>query len=174
MDEVAAVPVRSSTVTPKLLAGVMAVIALDQLVKLAVVRAVPVYDSVSIIPHVLDFTYVRNTGLAYGFLNESNLPFKGLLTSALALAALFGIGLYARQLKAHERWARLGLTLILGGAFGNLIDRIRLGYVIDFVDVYWQNWHFWAFNVADAAISVGAVFVFLDLLLGNRHASRSV
>ena len=152
----------------------MAVIVLDQLVKLAIVRAVPVYDSVSIIPHLLDFTYVRNTGLAYGFLNESNLPYKGVITSALAFIALGGIALYARQLQAHERWARLGLTLILGGAFGNLIDRIRLGYVVDFVDVYWQNWHFWAFNVADAAISVGAVFVFLDLLLGTRHASRSV
>jgi len=170
----AAVATGSRIPAPKLIAGVLAVIVLDQLTKLAVVRALPVYDSVSVIPHLLDFTYVRNTGLAYGFLNESNLPFKGVITSALAFLALGGIALYARQLQAHERWARLGLILILGGAFGNLIDRMRLGYVIDFVDVYWNNWHFWAFNVADAAISVGAVFVFLDLLLGTRHASRSV
>ncbi len=154
--------------------GVAAIIVLDQLVKLAVVRSLPVYDSVNVIPHLLDLTYVRNTGVAFGLLNESTLPFKGLLTTSLAFVALGGIALYARQLQAHERWARLGLILILGGAFGNLIDRLRLGYVVDFVDVYWHNWHFWAFNVADAAITIGAVLVFLDLLLGNRHASRSV
>ena len=71
-----------------------------------------------------------------------------------------------------------GLALILGGAIGNLIDRARLGYVVDFVDVYWRDWHFWAFNVADAAISVGAVCVFIDLILaprGTRHdASRTI
>jgi len=134
----------------------------------------PVYDSVHVIPHVLDLTYVRNTGVAFGLLNDSSLPFKGLITSALAFIALAGIAFYARQLQAHERWARVGLMLILGGAFGNLVDRLRLGYVIDFIDVYWRNWHFWAFNVADAAITVGAVFVFIDLLLGTRHASRSV
>lgn len=154
------------------------VIALDQLTKLLVVRALGIYDSVTIIPRVLDFTYVRNTGLAYGVLNESAVPYKPLITGALAIAALAGIGLYAWQLKPHERWARLGMALILGGAIGNLIDRARLGYVVDFVDVYWRSWHFWAFNVADAAISVGAVCVFVDLLLapkGTRNdASRTV
>lgn len=154
--------------------GVAAVVILDQLVKLAIVRMLPVYDSVTVIPHLLDLTYVRNTGVAFGVLNESSLPYKGVITTSLALIALGGIALYARQLQTHERWARRGLTLILGGAFGNLIDRLRLGYVIDFVDVYWHNWHFWAFNVADAAITFGAVFVFLDLFLGTRHASRSV
>jgi len=154
--------------------GVAAVVILDQLVKLAIVRMLPVYDSVTVIPHLLDLTYVRNTGVAFGVLNESSLPYKGVITTSLALIALGGIALYARQLQTHERWARRGLTLILGGAFGNLIDRLRLGYVVDFVDVYWHNWHFWAFNVADAAITFGAVFVFLDLFLGTRHASRSV
>jgi signal peptidase II len=167
-------PPAASAAAGPLLAGIAVVIVLDQLVKLAVVRVLPVYDSVNVIPHLLDLTYVRNTGVAFGLLNESSLPFKGLITSSLAFIALAGIALYARQLQAHERWARLGLTLILGGAFGNLIDRLRLGYVIDFVDVYWRNWHFWAFNVADAAITVGAVLVFIDLLLGTRHASRSV
>lgn len=173
-DPVAVVVSPSSSTSSRLLAGVAAVVVLDQLVKLAIVRMLPVYDSVNVIPHLLDLTYVRNTGVAFGVLNETSLPFKGVITSALAVVALIGIGLYARQLQAHERWARVGLTLILGGALGNLIDRLRLGYVVDFVDVYWRNWHFWAFNVADAAITVGAVFVFLDLFLGTRHASRSV
>jgi signal peptidase II len=160
--------------TGRFVAGIAAVIVLDQLVKLAVVRTVPLYDSAPLIRGLLDVTHVRNTGLAYGFLNESSLPYKGVLTTALALVALTGIALYARQLQAHEQWARRGLMLILGGALGNLIDRVRLGYVVDFVDAYWRGWHFWAFNVADAAITIGAVFVFYDLLVGSRHASRSV
>jgi signal peptidase II len=170
-------PLTAATKPPSsvgMFGGVAAVIVLDQLVKLAIVRMLPVYNSVTVIPHLLDLTYVRNSGVAFGLLNESSLPFKGLITTSLALLALGGIAMYARQLQAHERWARLGLTMILGGAFGNLIDRVRLGYVVDFADVYWRDWHFWAFNVADAAITVGAVFVFLDLFLGNRHASRSV
>jgi signal peptidase II len=70
--------------------------------------------------------------------------------------------------------ARVGLALILGGAIGNLIDRIRQGFVTDFVDVYWGTWHFWAFNAADAAISVGAALIFLELLIPARHVSHSV
>jgi signal peptidase II len=71
--------------------------------------------------------------------------------------------------------ARLGLSLILGGAFGNLIDRALVGHVVDFVDVYWRNSHFWAFNVADAAITIGAILVLLDMIgLGRHHASHPV
>lgn len=154
---------------------VLMVILLDQIAKLLVVATVPLYDSVSIIPNFLDISYVRNTGLAYGLLNDSTMPYKRVLTGALAIAALAGIAMYARQMsKDGDRWSQLGLALILSGAVGNILDRIRLGYVIDYVDVYWRGWHFWAFNVADAAISVGAVFVFAELFLGKRHASRSV
>jgi signal peptidase II len=81
---------------------------------------------------------------------------------------------YARHVRYEERLARLGLSLILAGAGGNLIDRFTLGFVVDFVDFYWNTWHFWAFNVADAAISVGAVLVFADLLIVRRDASDSV
>lgn len=151
------------------------VILIDQVTKLLVVATVPLFDSVSIIPNFLDITYVRNTGLAYGLLNDSTMPFKRLITGALAIAALAGIAVYARQMaKDGDRWSQIGLSLILGGAIGNILDRVRLGYVIDYVDVYWRGWHFWAFNVADAAISFGAVFVFAELLLGKRHASRPV
>ena len=76
--------------------------------------------------------------------------------------------------ETREQWlARTGLALILGGAAGNLIDRVALGYVIDFVDVYWSTWHFWAFNVADAAISVGVALMVIDMLgVGSRPASK--
>jgi len=93
----------------------------------------------------------------------------------IAAVALVAIAAYASQLGFHERLARFGLALILGGAFGNLIDRALAGHVVDFVDVYWGSAHFWAFNVADAAITTGAVFVLLDMIgLGRRHASHSV
>jgi signal peptidase II len=150
------------------------VIALDQATK-AVIRAwVPLYDSRTAIPSLLDITHVRNEGVAFGLFNTYDLPYKTVLTTGLALLALAGIIYYARHLRPDEWLARTGLSLILGGAIGNLIDRVTTGYVLDFVDVYWGNWHFWAFNVADASISVGAVLVFADLLFVKRHASHPV
>ena len=97
-------------------------------------------------------------------------------TVAIAAVALLAIAAYGTQLGFNDRLARAGLTLILGGAFGNLIDRAYAGHVVDFVDVYWRDIHFWAFNVADAAITVGAILVILDTFgLGRaRHASHPV
>ena len=93
----------------------------------------------------------------------------------VASVALIAIAAYGTQLGFHDRIARLGLALILGGAFGNLLDRAIIGHVTDFVDVYWGVSHFWAFNVADAAINVGAALVLLDMIgLGRRHASDTV
>jgi signal peptidase II len=151
------------------------VVAADQATK-AIVRArIPLYDSFTAIPGLLDLTHVRNEGVAFGLFNTYDLPYKAALTTVLALLALAGITYYARHLRPHEWLARAGLSLILGGAIGNLIDRMTVGYVLDFVDVYWGDWHFWAFNVADASITIGAVLVFADLLLVNRqHVSHPV
>ena len=150
------------------------IVALDQITKGLVSASLGLYDSKTIIPGFLDLVHVRNEGVAFGLLNTTELPYKTAITTILAVTALAGIGLYARQLQDREWVARLGLACILGGAIGNLIDRVRQGYVLDFVDVYWNSWHFWAFNVADAAISIGAVLVFVDLLLVRSHASDSV
>jgi signal peptidase II len=152
----------------------LAVLLLDQISKALVRTHLPEFDSVTVVTNFIDFTHVQNKGVAFGLLNDAPLPFKGSVTSALALVALVGIGLYAKHLRREEWVARLGLSLILGGAVGNLIDRLRVGYVVDFVDVYWHTWHFWAFNAADASITIGAILVFLDLLLVSRHAPDSV
>ena len=152
----------------------LAVIAADQLTKAIVRVMLAPYESVTVIPGLVDLTHVLNTGVAFGLLNELDLPFKNVVTTLLAALALGGIAYYARHVRAEERLARLGLSLILGGAIGNLADRLTTGRVIDFVDVYWQGWHFWAFNVADASITIGAVLVFVELLVVNRHASHSV
>jgi signal peptidase II len=146
------------------IATIASVIALDQLTKEIIRRTLDLYDHVPVIPGFLDITHVQNTGAAFGLLNAADFPFKAVLMIGIAGIALVAIAVYATQLGFHERLARFGLSLILGGAFGNLIDRALAGYVVDFVDVYWGTSHFWAFNVADAAITVGVAFMVLDLL----------
>jgi signal peptidase II len=151
-----------------------AVIGLDQAIKALVAATLPLYDSIAVIPGALNIVHVRNTGVAFGLFTDLDGSYRGIVTLTLALVALAGIAYYARQLRREETLARLGLSLILGGAIGNLIDRVRVGYVLDFVDVYVGDWHFWAFNVADASITMGAILVFADLLVVSRHASDSV
>ena len=152
-----------------------AIVALDQITKLIVRKTLPLGDSRSIIPEFLDLTHVHNTGAAFGLLNAADFPYKPAVMIGIAAVALVAIAAYATQLGFHERMARFGLALILGGAFGNLIDRAVAGYVVDFVDVDWGATHFWAFNVADSAITLGAVLVLLDMIgIGRRHASHPV
>jgi len=151
------------------------IVAVDQLSKFVVRSTIPLYAKKVIIPQLLDFTHVQNTGAAFGVLNAADFPYKSALMIGIATLALVAISLYARQLGSHEKLSRYGLALILGGAFGNLIDRAIAGYVVDFVDVYWGDAHFWAFNVADAAITIGAILVLLEMIgVGRRHASHPV
>ena len=154
----------------------LAVVVIDQLSKEIVRRTLPLHgEPAQIIPGFLDLTHVQNTGAAFGLLNAADFPYKAAVMIGIAGMALIAITAYATQLGFHERLARFGLALILGGAFGNLIDRAIFGHVVDFVDVYWGSAHFWAFNVADAAITVGAIFVLLDMIgLGRTHASHPV
>ena len=150
------------------------IVVLDQAVKGLVRRHVALNESVTVIPGFFDLTRVHNSGTAFGFMNGTDFPFKAAVLACVALAALGGLAVYAASLPYQQWLARTGLALILGGAAGNLIDRISWGYVLDFVDVYWSVWHFWAFNVADAAITVGVALMILDLLgLGTRHVSRT-
>lgn len=151
------------------------VLVADQVTKALVRDALALHESRTIVPGLLDLTHVRNTGAAFGILNSADFAFKPLLMMVVAFAALVAIGAYAVRLGAHERIARLGLALILGGAVGNLLDRLVHGYVLDFVDVYYRHVHFWAFNVADAAITTGAILVLFEVLFsGHHHASAAV
>lgn len=161
---------------PKLEVAVGAAVVLgDQVTKMLVRRALPLHESVPVIPGFIDLTHVRNTGAAFGLFNAADFPLKPAVMLAVAIVALAAIAVYAAQLKPEERMARAGLAMVLGGAIGNLIDRVTTGYVLDFVDVYYGRAHFWAFNVADAAITVGAGLVIFDVLFaGRRHVSRAV
>ena len=152
----------------------LAIVMLDQLTKAMVRQMIPLYHSVQIVPGLLDFTHVRNTGAAFGMLNAVDLPFKTAALALIAGVALIGIAIYSTRLGRHQRLARGGLALFIGGAAGNLIDRIVQGSVVDFVDVYWRSYHFWAFNVADSAITVGVSVMILDMLRVGSHASTTV
>jgi signal peptidase II len=150
------------------------IVVIDQVTK-AIVRAhLPLYASHTVVPGLLDFTHVQNTGAAFGLLNTADFAFKSVLIASIATAALIGIAVYAARLSPHQRVARIGLALVLGGATGNLIDRFTAGYVIDFVDAYWRGYHFWAFNVADSGITIGVVMMMLDMLGLGSHASKTV
>ncbi len=151
----------------------VAVVVLDQLTKALVRGRFALHESVDVVPGWLSLTRVHNTGAAFGFLNGVDFPFKPVVISMVALGALAGVAWYAASLPVEQRIARLGIALVLGGAGGNLIDRATAGYVLDFVDAYWNDWHFWAFNVADAAITVGVILMLLDLAadaMGVRRA----
>jgi signal peptidase II len=149
------------------------IVALDQLTKALVRGMVPEHTSITVIPRFMDFTHVRNAGAAFGILNTVDFPLKTVVIAVIATAALIGVGIYAASLAHHQLVARTGLALIIGGAAGNLIDRIVAGSVVDFVDVYWQTHHFWAFNVADSAITVGVAIMILDMLGVGAHVSKT-
>lgn len=149
------------------------VVVLDQITK-AIVRAkLPLYASRTIIPGFMDFTHVPNSGIAYGFLQTVDFPLKTVIIAMIAATAMISVGIYAASLARHQIVARVGLALIIGGAAGNLIDRVVTGSVVDFVDVYWRTWHFWVFNVADSAISVGVTVMILDMLGLGTHVSKT-
>jgi signal peptidase II len=151
------------------------VVVLDQAVKAVVRRQIALNESITVVPGFFDLTRVHNTGTAFGFMNATDFPFKTVVLACVAIAALAALAMYGASLP-HNQWlARTGLALILGGAAGNLIDRVTEGYVVDFFDLYWSGWHFWAFNVADASITTGVALMILDLMgAGSRHVSRAV
>jgi len=153
------------------------VVLADQLVKALVRSRLALHESVTVIPGFFDLTRVHNSGAAYGFLNGVDFPFKTAMLACVAMAALVGLAVYSASLDQKQRLTRIGLTLVIGGAAGNLIDRVTAGYVLDFVDLYAGEggWHFWAFNVADSAITFGVVLMILELLgLGRTRVSRAV
>jgi len=150
------------------------IVVADQVTKWLVAARVPLYDTIVVVPGFLNITHVRNTGAAFGMFNATDFAYKPLVVAMLAALALLALLWYAKQV-AHETWAtRYAFVLIIAGAIGNLIDRATVGYVLDFVDVVFGSWHFWAFNVADAAITVGAALFFADALFHRRHVSETV
>ena len=152
---------------------VVSLAVLDQATKAIVRATLPLYDSIALIPGFVSFTHVRNTGAAFGLLSRVEFPFKPAVMTLIALAALVAIVIYGIRTTTQQPVAQMGLALVVGGAVGNLIDRVTAGHVVDFVDVYWRSWHFWAFNVADAGITIGAALLIVDMIWIDRHVSET-
>lgn len=140
------------------------VVVLDQVTKALVLDRLVPGVPVSVIDGVVSLTLVMNTGLAFGLLGGLPAGWRWLVV-VLSAGALLGLARVALRMLATGEWLdRAAIGLIFGGAVGNLIDRARFGAVVDFVDVYYGTWHWWAFNVADSAISIGVVLLAARLL----------
>ena len=140
------------------------VIVLDQLTKYMASTLLVYYKPQAVIP-MFNLTLMHNTGAAFSFLDDAD-GWQRWFFTIIALAVSVFLVLWLKRLTVQERLQAIALSLILGGAIGNVIDRIWLGYVIDFLDVYYGQWHFPAFNIADSAISIGAVLIIYDSFFG--------
>ena len=149
------------------------IVVLDQLTKLAVFKWVPLYERFPV-NSFINITHQRNPGAAFSFLADAG-GWQRWAFILLATAVSGFIGHWLWRLRSDGQYTLCaGLALVLGGAIGNLVDRVRLGYVVDFIQVWFGSWPFPSFNVADAAISVGAAFLIIDaLFLSGRKATSA-
>ncbi len=145
------------------------VIALDRASKAAVLTWLAPRGSIPVISGLFDLTYVRNPGGVFGMFKGLDEGVRGALFTVVPVAAIVLIAAYARRIPPANRVAQLALSLILGGAVGNLVDRLRFGYVIDFLDFYWRDHHWPAFNVADSAICIGVGLLMLETVTAPHH-----
>jgi signal peptidase II len=139
------------------------VFAGDQMTKAMVVDSIPEHAVVPVIPRLLNLTHVANAGAAFGLFSDSPSPWKTALLIFLSAALLLAVGSFVWRVRRLQWEAGVGLALILGGAFSNLVDRVRTGHVVDFLDLYVRSYHWYTFNLADTAIVVGAFFLILQV-----------
>lgn len=145
---------------------VLLVVLADQLTKMLATASLSLHQSKMVIPDLFDLTLVHNNGMAFGIMSGAPSALRSGLLTALSAAALLLIIYYCASIPRSRLWLQFGLSLIMGGALGNIIDRLRLHYVVDFLDFHWQG-HSWpAFNLADSCISIGMAMLVLDFLLG--------
>ncbi len=148
---------------------IVAVVGLDQATKLWIVQHFALYESREVLPGFFNLTYLTNNGAAFSILAGQPAVWRQAFFIAAASVALVMIWIGQRSYGRVSRWYSAALALIAGGAIGNLIDRIRLGFVVDFLDVYLGSYHWPAFNVADSAITVGVlIFLFYNLVFDRQ------
>jgi signal peptidase II len=142
------------------------IIALDQVTKIMIVQRVELFQRIEVWP-LLDITRLHNTGAAFSFLSDAGGWQRWFfIILGFVVATLVSVWLH-RLPRDRHKWLALALSLVVGGAIGNVIDRIRLGYVVDFIHVHYERWYFPAFNVADSAITVGAVILLIQSVVSD-------
>ncbi|HRC85901.1 MAG TPA: signal peptidase II [Thermoanaerobaculia bacterium] len=170
-DAVAAAPTRQDPARRRALYGLLslAVLLLDQWSKWLVDRHMPLYFEIPIIPGLLNFVHVKNTGVAFGMFSDAGRGGSARwLLAALGVVALGLVVAYFFQVPRQHRLLRVALALIVGGALGNLIDRVGAGAVTDFIDFYLGSHHWHTFNLADSAITIGICLIVLDTLRSRK------
>jgi signal peptidase II len=145
-------------------------LALDQATKLVIEHSFSMHEIREVIPGFFTITHVQNTGAAFGLL--AALPGTAAIFVIISLIAIALILTYFRWIKTEEVWTPLCLSLVLTGAVGNLIDRFRLGGVVDFLDFQYKGWHWPAFNVADASITIGVILLAIKILWGEKKETK--
>lgn len=147
----------------------MVSLTLDQLTKLYIDANFQLHESIPVIRGFFHLTYVRNKGAAFGILSDNAVRIPFFIT--VSIVAMLGILWYISRIREDQKLALVSLSLVFSGALGNLVDRIRLGEVIDFLDLFWQRHHWPAFNVADSAITVGVTLLFIEMWREERRVA---
>lgn len=157
---------------PYLLLSLLVLVA-DQWSKWLVERHLPLHQPKEIIPGLLNLTHVQNTGVAFGMFAANGNSRGTLILTVLGMVALTVVGIYFWRTSIRDRLMLTSLALILGGAVGNLMDRVATGSVTDFIDAYVGTYHWHTFNVADSAITIGICLMALEIILAGRKSSVS-
>ena len=150
----------------------LAVVLLDQLSKYIVLRSIALHESIPVVSGLFSLVHTRNRGMAFGLMNRPGSDFSFYFLVAATFAAVILLLFWFTKLKDEERRLIFGISLILGGAIGNLIDRLRLREVIDFLDFHIGTYHWPAFNLADSAITLGTFWVAINLLFYSPKSSK--
>ena len=140
------------------------IVILDQLSKFLVHTTMNLYDSFQVIPYLLNFTYIRNEGIAFG------IYFEGAKTIFIILPILITVYLFylLKNEEFQDKFSQLALYLIIAGAIGNIIDRVFRGYVIDFIDFHLNGMHWYVFNIADSSVTIGLIFLLYSSIIINK------
>jgi signal peptidase II len=140
------------------------IVVLDQLTKFIVHSTMNLYDSIQVAPYLLNFTYIRNEGIAFG------IYFQGAETIFIVLPILITIYLFylLKSEEFQDKFSQIALFLIIAGAVGNIIDRIFRGYVVDFIDFHLNGMHWYVFNIADSSVTIGLIFLLYSSIIINK------
>lgn len=150
------------------------ILVADQISKYYVMKGMSPYQSIPVVDGLFNLTFVMNPGAAFGFLSGSSEQFRVPFFLTVSIIAIAVVILFYLKAARDDLLLQIGLALILGGALGNLIDRVRFHEVVDFLDFYFKGYHWPAFNVADSAITVGVAFLILETLLSGRKRQGEV
>lgn len=152
----------------------VSIVIIDQMTKVHIMQTMRLHESIPVIPEFFSLTYIRNPGAAFGLLASSGQSFRLIFFGLTSVFALGLLGMIFLRLRQDDWIGQLSIAGILGGAVGNLLDRVRFGEVIDFLDLYINGYHWPAFNIADAAISVGVFFLILHFALEKKEEGQEL